>query len=130
MWLEDQTAVRQNVAIHQANLAITIVTVQEIFNGWIGRLNHLSEASNQVYLYGKLSKVVAYLQEVQVFDFNAAADQAFRQLLTDYPELRKNRIQKDVRIAAIEISNNATIVTRNQRDFSQVPNLRVLNWSE
>ena len=31
----------------------------------------------------------------------------------DNPLLRKNRIQKDMRIAAIALSINATVVTRN-----------------
>jgi tRNA(fMet)-specific endonuclease VapC len=129
MWLENQLAVRHNVIANQANLAITIVTVQEIFNGWIGRLNNPAEAKNQVYLYGKLSKVVAYLQGIRVLDFDEASDQTYRQLLTNYPALRKSRIQKDMKIAAITIANNATFVTRNYRDFSQVPNFTILDWS-
>ncbi len=34
----------------------------------------------------------------------------------------------DVQIAGIALSNNLTVVTRNTREFSRVPNLKVENW--
>ena len=133
MWLENHPIVRLNVTQQvtqpEIDLAITIVTVQELFNGWIGRLNDPSQSLHQVKLYGKLSKVVVFLQEINVLDFDEAADQVFRHLLTNHPPLRKTRLQKDMRIAAIAIAHNATVVTRNQRDFSQVSNLPILDWS-
>jgi tRNA(fMet)-specific endonuclease VapC len=129
MWLESHPVVRINVAKCEANLAITIVTVQELFNGWVGRLNDPLQSHQQVKLYRKLSKVVTFLQEVNVLEFNEAADQIFRQMLTNHPPLRKTRLQKDMRIAAIAIAHNAIVITRNTRDLSQVPNLQIIDWS-
>ena len=34
----------------------------------------------------------------------------------------------DVEIAGIALSNNLKVVTRNTREFSRVPNLKVENW--
>jgi tRNA(fMet)-specific endonuclease VapC len=129
MWLENQTNVRRNAEIFRSEIAITIVTVQELFNGWIGKLNHPSSANQQVQLYRKLSRVVAYLKKMSVLDFDESADQVFCQLLLENPPLRKNRIQKDMRIASIALANDAIVVTRNYRDFVQVPNLKILDWS-
>jgi tRNA(fMet)-specific endonuclease VapC len=36
---------------------------------------------------------------------------------------------QDLKIAAITLSHQATIVTRNYRDFSKVLNLRIEDWS-
>ncbi len=129
LWLENHPKVRDKAAEFEADLAITIVTVQELFNGWIGRLNDPAQASYQTRLYAKLSRVVAYLQEVKVLELDETADYCFRRMLTDRPQLRKNRIQKDMRIAAIALSLNATVVTRNRQDFEQVPGLAIVDWS-
>jgi tRNA(fMet)-specific endonuclease VapC len=119
MWLENQPSVCQKVALYESELAIMIITVQELFNGWVGRLNDPSSASQQIMLYGKLSKVVAFLREVQVLDFDEVAEKSFRQMLSQYPQLRKNRLQKDMRIAAIAIANNAIVITHNHRTAPQ-----------
>ena len=129
MWLENQPNIRRKAEIFRPEIAITIVTVQELFNGWIGKLNHPSSAQQQVQLYRKLSGVVAYLKKMSVLDFDESADQVFCQLLLTNPPLRKNRIQKDMKIASIALANDAIVVTRNYRDFVQVPNLKILDWS-
>ena len=129
LWLENHPGVTSKAAEFESDIVITIATVQELFNGWVGRLNDPVQANHQVRLYAKLSKVVAYLQAVVVLELDDAADQCFRRMLTDYPNLRKSRIQKDMRIAAIALFCNATVVTRNRRDFEQVPGLKFEDWT-
>ena len=129
MWLEDHPVICENIAQHRSNLVITIVTVQEIFNGWISRINHPSEASRQVSLYAKLLGFIALLKDVDVLDFNHEADRTFRTILSQNPPLRKSRLQKDMRIASITLASGRTVVTRNRRDFEQVPGLLIQDWS-
>ncbi|MDJ0617821.1 MAG: type II toxin-antitoxin system VapC family toxin [Calothrix sp. MO_192.B10] len=110
-------------------IAVTIITVQELFNGWVGKINDPSLIHNLPALYTKLWTTVKYLQTIEVMDFTPEADSCLKQLLKDNPPLRKNRLQKDMRIAAIALSLNATIVTRNQRDFGLVPGLVITDWT-
>lgn len=57
----------------------------------------------------------------------------FDQLAHDcYKELIRQKIRigtRDLRIAAITLSRNAILVTRNSKDFSKVPNLRIEDWT-
>ncbi len=53
----------------------------------------------------------------------------FRALLKNNPPLRKARLQRDMRIAAIALANDATIVTCNTKDFIQVPGLKIIDWT-
>lgn len=34
----------------------------------------------------------------------------------------------DLKIASIALANDATVLTRNARDFGKVPNLRIEDW--
>ena len=119
--------VTANASLHQ--IAVTIITVQELFNGWVGKINDPSLVNNLPALYTKLCTTVKYLQTVEILDFTLKADACLKQLLKDNPPLRKNRLQKDMRIAAIALSLNATVVTRNQRDFELVPGLAITDWT-
>ncbi|MEG4534568.1 hypothetical protein [Microcoleus sp. D2_18a_D3] len=80
-------------------------------------------------LYSKLWTTVKYLPTIEVLDFTPEADTCLKKLLKDHPPLRKNRLQKDMRIAAIALSVGATVITRNQRDFCQVPGLSIEDWT-
>jgi hypothetical protein len=54
--------VTAKASLHQ--IAVTIITVQELFNGWIGRINDPSLVHNLPALYTKLWTTVKYLQTV------------------------------------------------------------------
>jgi tRNA(fMet)-specific endonuclease VapC len=109
--------------------AVSVVTVQELFNGWVSRANDPKLVDRLPAVYSKLTTTVKYLQTVEIVDFTPEADRVLKQLLKDCPELRKNRIQKDMRIAAIALSIGATVVTCNRRDFEQVPGLTIVDWT-
>jgi tRNA(fMet)-specific endonuclease VapC len=58
-------------------------------------------------------------------DFDSAAAEA-------YDNLRRSRIRigtMDLKIAAIVISLDATLLSRNQRDFRKVPGLKIEDWT-
>jgi tRNA(fMet)-specific endonuclease VapC len=49
-----------------------------------------------------------------------------------FNELRRQKIRigtRDLRIAATALVHNLTLVTRNHKDFSRVPALRIEDWS-
>lgn len=128
--LQGNKAVSSRVNQVLPNLAITIVTVQEIFNGWIVKINGVSESTEIVRLYTKLWANLEYFKEVRILNFDSEACNYYEYLLTSHQRLNKKRLQKDLRIAAIALSVNAIMVTRNRRDFSLIPGLAIEDWTE
>ena len=50
-----------------------------------------------------------------------------------FDALRQQKLNirsNDLRIAAVALENNATVVTRNFQDFKQVPGLIIEDWSQ
>lgn len=69
--------------------------------------------------------MVRYLSRLNLVDFSENA-------YAHYLELRRQRIRigtQDLRIAAIVLTGNSILVTRNQRDFAQVPGLVFEDWT-
>jgi tRNA(fMet)-specific endonuclease VapC len=113
-----------------AQTSTTIITVQEIFNGWMGELNQ-PNAKRETILdhYHRLFLAMELLKSLPILEFDSLAFDRYEGLLANNPTLRKKRLQKDLRIAAIALSCNATVVTRNRRDFEQVPRLKIEDWT-
>jgi tRNA(fMet)-specific endonuclease VapC len=112
-----------------SSVAITIITVQEIFNGWMGKLNDPSQSTNLVRVYTKLWETTDYFKSVEIFNFDETANTCYESLLQQNPQLNKKRLKKDLRIASIALSTNSIMVTRNYQDYSQIPNLRIEDWT-
>ena len=116
-------------AVREAYLSITVVTFQEVFNGWTTRINQAKPDEDFVALYSRLHSAIDYFKQTEILNFDSDSDMVFRSLLKNNPSLRKARLQRDMRIAAIALANDATIVTRNTKDFTQVPSLKVIDWT-
>jgi tRNA(fMet)-specific endonuclease VapC len=127
--LQGHPAVSERVAEVTPDLAITIVSVQEIFNGWVVRMNDPAQAGNLVGLYTKLWTTLEFFRGVRVLNFDAAANDCCERLLRENPLLGKKRLQKDVRIAAIALSLAGVMLTRNRKDFELVPGLMLEDWT-
>ncbi|MEO1299019.1 MAG: type II toxin-antitoxin system VapC family toxin, partial [Cyanobacteria bacterium J06636_16] len=72
--------------------AITVVTVQELFNGWVVRINEAKEIQDLVRLYGKLSRTVEFCKQVPVLEFDRAAGDCYQRMLLANPSLSKKRL--------------------------------------
>ena len=129
LFLAGNKLVMAQVGKHSKNVAITVITVQELFNGWNGRINDPKQADRLSFLYTKLWKTTNFIKSITILNFDSEAENCYLNLRLDYKHLAKKRIAKDMRIAAIALTQNAIVATRNQKDFSQVPGLTIENWA-
>ncbi len=60
-----------------------------------------------------------------VLPFDPPAAQEYARLRHACPRLGA----MDLKVAAIALTHDATVLTRNLRDFQQVPNLRAEDWT-
>jgi tRNA(fMet)-specific endonuclease VapC len=120
-----------NALIEQRDLevATTVITAQELFNGWVVRINDPRLANKLVSLYARFFEMLEFLRRIQILNFDDAANQQYKQLLQLNPSLRKKRLQEDLKIAAIALSTQSIVVTRNRRDFSLVEGLTIEDWT-
>jgi tRNA(fMet)-specific endonuclease VapC len=128
LFLAGNKSVIAQVAKYFDQIAITIITVQELFNGWNGKLNDPRQANNLSNLYTKLWQTTEFLKIITILNFNRDAEVCYNNLRQNNHNLAKKRLEKDLRIASIALMQNAIVVTRNYKDFSQIPNLQLENW--
>ena len=70
-------------------------------------------------------QTIEFFSNLELLDFTKDAHNI-------YSELRRQKIRigtQDLKIASIALVNNSVLVTRNYRDFSQIPNLKLKDWT-
>jgi tRNA(fMet)-specific endonuclease VapC len=107
------------------DVATTIISYEEQTRGWLARIAQLRTAERQVAAYRELRRQLLNYCLIAVVDFDERA-------ATEFERLRRARIRigaMDLKIAAIALTHEATVLSRNQTDFGKVPGLRVEDWS-
>ncbi len=78
---------------------------------------------SQVYEW--LMQTIRFLNAFEVLQYTVEAQQTF-------VHLRSERVRigtRDLRIASIALAHGGIILTRNRKDFAQVPGLTIEDWS-
>lgn len=92
----------------------------------MSRLNGLTAPSQLADWYDRLvARMFPVWRRYPLLPFSLAAIQRFQQLRS----LRLNVGLMDLRLAAVALENNLTVVTRNVRDCGRVPGLQTEDWS-
>lgn len=106
-------------------LVTTVITFEEQVRGWMSWLAQARSLPQQVERYRKLNKLLIRYKSAIVLEFDEYAAAEFERL----QRLRIRISTMDLKIAAIALANNATLLSRNLKDFSKVPGLKVEDWS-
>lgn len=96
-----------------------------------GRFDAIFKAAdtNQLLLaIQRLKESQQQLATLIITPLDAPAADEFGKLIRD-KKLRKLG-RGDLLIASIVLANKATLVTRNVRDFQQIPGLKIENWAD
>jgi tRNA(fMet)-specific endonuclease VapC len=111
-------------AFPQEDVGTTIVSFEEQVRGWLSIIARSKSRDQDVAAYQLLHNSLAFFSSIPVLPYDSRAAE-------QYAALRRLRLQvgtMDLRIAAIALSRNGLLLSRNLKDFSRVPNLRVEDW--
>jgi tRNA(fMet)-specific endonuclease VapC len=112
-------------ALPESEFTFSIVSFHEQVLGGHNYLAQARRATGILRGYSMLSKVLLTFGSGQVLAFDAAMQSMFEQL-------RRQRVRigtMDLRMAATALVHDLILLTRNAKDFSQVPGLTFEDWT-
>jgi len=109
----------------ESDVYVTIVSFEEQMRGWLNYLSRSSALQHQVEGYPRLYQLIDDFHLRQVLLFTREAAEQFQTLRRLHCRLGT----MDLKIAAIAIDRQATVITRNRRDFGRIGGLQIADWS-
>src|SRR5207244_543162 len=106
-------------------VAASVVSYEEQMRGWLARIARLQGVDRQVAGYRRLERMLEFYCGTLMLPFNEDAADQFQRLWVT--RLRIGTM--DLKIAAIALTNRATLLTRNLSDFGKIPGLLVEDWT-
>ena len=108
----------------RGDAAITAITVEEHLRGWLAEIRSRTKPRDQMRAYARLVRTVESHAKWTILPWDEDAVRIFE-------GLAKRRIRigtQDLKIAAITLAHDATLLTRNTGDFALVAGLKFENW--
>jgi tRNA(fMet)-specific endonuclease VapC len=113
-------------AVAESEVSVTVITYEEQVKGRLGYLAKSKTLDDQVAAYQGLRQLAMdYRLITTILPFDRPSALEFERLRKAYPRLG----QMDLKIAAIALMNDATLLTCNQSDFAQVVGLLIEDWA-
>lgn len=112
-------------AVPESEIVSCVVVYEEQMRGWLAQGARARTNDAWILAYSDLTDNLAVHCNMTLLPFDSrAADQ--------FDNLKKAKLHvgtQDLKIAAIALANEATVLTRNTRHFGKIPNLRIEDWT-
>ena len=105
-------------------IVVTIISYQEQARGWLGSLKESLSMAEQLERYRRLEEHRQFYSEAKVLPFDEVAATQFQALRKAHRRLGA----LDLKIAAIVLAHDATLLSANLRDFKHISGLKVEDW--
>jgi tRNA(fMet)-specific endonuclease VapC len=110
------------------DVVISIVTRIEVLRGRFDAVTKAADGAMLLHAQDLLRQSEVFLGTFRVIPFDTTAVETFERLRDDKRVKKCGR--NDLLIACIALANNATLVTRNTKDYANVPGLKLENWAD
>jgi tRNA(fMet)-specific endonuclease VapC len=108
-----------------AEVATTIISVEEQLSGWNTLLRRAKTAKELVPVYERMTETVRFFARLPLLTFTEVAANVYERLRKQKPRTAR----MDLRIAAIALAHRAAVVTRSTSDFLDIEGLLVEDWT-
>ena len=128
-WADSPPARRLNDRLSTypvADVATSIVTFEEKMRGWLAHIASSKKMLEILKGYEKLTRQVKLFCSMPIASFDEQAAIEFQRLR----KVHRRMGVMDLRIAAIALTQHATLISKNLRDFRQIPGLIVEDWTK
>ena len=112
-------------AIDPQDVVTSVISYEEQMRGWLAHSAQADTTQKMLVVYERIQRHLQTFRDLTVLPFDLKAASQFELL-------RQARIRigsMDMKIAAICLANDATLLTRNLKDFGKVPGLKFEDWS-
>lgn len=109
-------------------VAVSIITRIEVLRGRFSAVQTAATAGELLLAQAGLAESEEFLRRFEIIPLNATAAEHFDRLKSN-KKLKKSG-RGDLLIACICLAHAATLVTRNTKDFTPIPGLRIVNWAD
>jgi tRNA(fMet)-specific endonuclease VapC len=104
---------------------ISIISYVEQTKGWLAEVARATTVEMEVRAFTEMQQSLRFCTAFAIWEYTQAAAEKCA-------ELKRQKLRvgtQDLRIAAIALVRDATVLTRNSRDFGRVPGLRIEDWT-
>ncbi|MBC7881255.1 MAG: type II toxin-antitoxin system VapC family toxin [Anaerolineae bacterium] len=122
---EGKRVLTRLATVEKTEVAVTVITYEEQVRGRLSVLSRAKTLDEQVLAYQWLQQLVKDYRSIVTVAFSHASANEYQRLRKVYPRIGK----MDLKIAAISLTNNAILLTRNSSDFKQIVELQTSDWS-
>jgi tRNA(fMet)-specific endonuclease VapC len=128
LYQRDNPQLSNRISLARKNgiiIKTTAITVEEQYAGRLAQIRKAKTPKVLVAAYDRLLATVSFFSELEILPYNLVADNHFRQ----FRQMGIRIGTQDLRIASITLAYNGIVITRNSKDFEQVPGLTIEDWS-
>ena len=122
-----QERVLARMAVDSDSIALAVITRLEMLRGRIEAVIKAASAEELLRGVSGLAMSETFLNQFRIVSIDGKAAEQFDQLRANKKLKKMDR--GDLLQAAIALANDATLVTRNTKDYANVPNLKLDNWA-
>lgn len=114
----------ERIEEREADAFSCIVAAEESLRGWFQFVRRETPGAGQLEGYARLQSCIETLCKLTILPFDRDSAAIFGRLRVDH----RRTGTMDLKIAAICLANEATLLTRNLADFNGIAGLRIANW--